>query len=89
MKSTVSPDQYDASTLYETKMKLAVLDNKKLNVFFCVVTSPFLDTPFPHFHFLSLIWGTPLCPFPGEVIFEWLLSALHVKDSHFKICCDQ
>ena len=88
MKSTNSPDQYDASALGESNRKLAAWDNKKLNVlFFCVVTSPFANIPFtfpsPTFIFFSLIWGTPLLPFPCEVIFEWLLSALHVKE----LCC--
>ena len=46
MKSTDSPDEYDASVLGESNRMLVVWDNKKLNVFFCVVTSPFADTPF-------------------------------------------
>ena len=45
IKSTDSPDQYDASALGESNRKLAVWDNKKLNMLFCVVTWPFADTP--------------------------------------------
>ena len=70
MKYTVSPDQDDARAFDESNRKLVVSDSRNLNVFFCVVTSPFADTSSPHCHFLSLISCNPLRPFPGEVIFE-------------------
>ena len=56
MKSTNSPDQYDASALGESNRKLAAWDNKKLNVLFFLCSyiafceHP-LYIPFPHFHF--------------------------------------
>ena len=68
MKSTNSPDQYDASALGESNRKLAVWDNKKLNVLFCVVTSPFANIPFtfpsPTFIFFFTNLGYPSPPFP-------------------------
>ena len=68
MKSTNSPDQYDASALGESNRKLAVWDNKKLNVLFCVVTSTFANIPFTFpsptfiFFFTNLGYPSPPCP---------------------------
>ena len=36
--------------------------------------SLFACTPSPLCHFLSLILGPPLSPYPGDVIFEWPLT---------------
>ena len=47
---------------------------KNLYIIFLVVVSLFTSTSYSLCHFLSLILGTALSPYPGDVIFEWPLT---------------
>ena len=52
-------------------------EERKLYIFFLVVALLFADIPSPLSHVVSLLLGTPLPPYSGEVIFEWPLTAFN------------
>ena len=66
--------------MLETKPPPECIDQKQakknLYIIFLVVASLFTSTSYSLCHFLSLILGTALSPYPGDVIFEWPLILL-------------
>ena len=82
LETTPPPECYPKLSCYRVDQKQA--KNKNLHIiFFGGDVTICMYLPPPLCHFLSLVLGTPLHSYPGEVIFKWPLNGL--SSSYVKV----